>query len=850
MRDMRLWEENTGGSFSLQLAADTRLCATDFLDDQVWEITPGSSDAPALTLKTRYGGRVGLASLVPMWLMDGGSTVIYETSSYATAPRITHTAPGYARLTGAITDTLSLTAEYLVFESKAIGGRFTLANTGTTRVTLHMDLFGYAVTQRKPHPLAILTLNDGTFALSMGRYASGFEPVVAMDNATATIDRSERVSPKIGVDVTVDAGTTITIRWVHAGMTTMDASLERAQHWLKQDWDAHVEAIRKALPPLPEIVTGDPDLDHALDLSAQQLVNAFFAAGGSLARATVVASRDRDHGYSRKGDGSDYDRGWSGTTPQHAYLAAASSVTIQPDYAKAILQQFLAAQKDDGRIDFKPGPAGQRSQMMATPLLARIAWRIYEATGDEGFVKAVLPGLLKFFRRWTRPDLDSNSDGLPEWQDERQTGYVNWPTFITGESWAQGADLRYVETPGMAAHMLSEALHLRKLSEVTGDRIAVASLNERIGILLGLLDGLFHEGRYTYIDRDTRRISTAKTLLEDGRGDEPHPLAYKLDPPARVIVRVIGGTDKVPAAVLTLEGIDADGKPFNEIVETNKFRWGYGSGVYTTRKAFSQIDKLHFTGLSRVYRIEVTTVDTTRLDINALLPLMVEGLPAERVDAMVRLLTEEVHFWRPNGVTVVSAQDPAYDPSSANGGGGIWPYFVAVLAEGLVDAGHVELATQLIKRMAQAQAAALRHEGRFAEFYHSDEPRGLGEARYLSGIVPLYAVQRVIGARVLSPVKVWAGGPFHWGEPVSLYQHGVSIRRSADATDITFPSGHTATLPPDAPWQEVIDPNVTIVDTSDAGVDDVSESLAEPPTPDSDNRVIIETDEDTGPDEG
>jgi hypothetical protein len=41
---------------------------------------------------------------------------------------------------------------------------------------------------------------------------------------------------------------------------------------------------------------------------------------------------------------------------------------------------------------------------------------------------------------------------------------------------------------------------------------------------------------------------------------------------------------------------------------------------------------------------------------------------------------------------------------------------------------------------------------------------------------------------------------------VIIRQHGVTVRRSADGTQVTFPSGYEVNLPADAEWQAVVDP--------------------------------------------
>jgi hypothetical protein len=255
-----------------------------------------------------------------------------------------------------------------------------------------------------------------------------------------------------------------------------------------------------------------------------------------------------------------------------------------------------------------------------------------------------------------------------------------------------------------------------------------------------------------------------------------------------------------------LDGFDLNGKAISEQATGEQFIWAGGRGVYTSKQAFSQIDRLTFEGLSRVYRVDVHTVDTTRLDINALLPLWSASVPSEHANALITLLTDPNHFWRDSGLTMNSAQDANFDPKNANGSGGVWPYWLTLMGEALIELGHMEQATELIQRLLRVQTQILKANKRFSEFYNSDQPEGLGEPTNIAGIVPLHLLMRVLGIRVISSSKVWIGGKFTWGKPVTIQQHGVLVERQAIETEITFPSGNTVTVSGDN-WQEVIDSN-------------------------------------------
>lgn len=139
------------------------------------------------------------------------------------------------------------------------------------------------------------------------------------------------------------------------------------------------------------------------------------------------------------------------------------------------------------------------------------------------------------------------------------------------------------------------------------------------------------------------------------------------------------------------------------------------------------------------------------------------------------------------------------------GTGGVWAYWLTIIGEGLIEHGYMAEATDLVKRLLAAQIAILKEAHTFYEFYHADEPHGLGERGNAAGVVPLHLLMRVLGVRIVSSRKVWTGGPFLWGSPVTVSQHGIAVRRSAKGAQIRFPSGNTVDLPADAPFQEITD---------------------------------------------
>lgn len=797
MRNLRRWQlESTG---SVKLAADARLSQTDYTDDQVWELVLGKGESPALQLQTRYGGRAGLASLVPMWNHDGRA--IYQAQAFQKPPVLMEVAPGYIELEATLTPQLALKAEYWAMDSHSVGGQFTLANSHTAPVEIRLDIVGFVGSngkEQKPRLISIGETNETV--LSLGKIGN-LQPVVLLEGSTLEADASS-ASSKIGRVLTIEAGKKAVVRFVHAGRPTINESIALAQKWMQADWSAAFKKIEDAAAAIPDIETGDDALDRVLAFSYQELVGAFLKPTAALPNGSFVATRDSGHGFS---DGNTADRGWNGQAPTLAYLAALGIASIDPTTAQGVIRNYLAVQQPDGWIDWKPGLGGQKQGVLCLPILARLAWGIFQYTEDTEFLREVFPKLHRFFERWLQTDLDQDADGLPEWRTESQTGYVFTPTFATWQAWGQGTDIRLIEAPDLAAYLLSEARSLKEIAYYLREADAEAQLGTQIERLQTALDTLWNEGqnRYTYRDRDNHLTTAGKSIIHDARGMDELLPAEPLSSPNRLIVRVEGGVNLVPRMTLKLDGLDANGNPISETATGEQFVWATGRGVYTSQQVFSQIDRIQFEGLSRVYRVDINTVDTTRLDLHTLLPLWAGIAQPERKKALLDILVSE-RFWRPSGVSINAANDPNFDPSNAEGSGGVWLYWATLIGEALIEMGETERAAELLERILTAQTAVFLQQGSFSEFYDSDEPKGLGEPQHLSGIAPVYLFMRVMGVRIISSTKVWVGGQFVWEESVTIRQHGVTVKRSSKGTEVEFPSGNTKAVTGDD-WQEIVD---------------------------------------------
>ena len=787
--------------FEFHIAADARMSQADYGDDQAWLARLGSQDESAIAMQSQFGGRAGLASLALCWRV--GNLLIRKRQNYARPPSVTAFAPNFIQIEAGITSELELVASFIALDSHVSAGQLSLRNTGEDPLELQFELLGSASVNDRKARLNVLTMEDLSLALHLGQIGN-LNPVAVVDGASHDIYGWRIKDPKLGMPLAIVPGGETTVKFAVAGLPDMRDAYSLALNWLSRPWQPYLEQIDRAAAALPKINSGSPEWDLLLDLSYAQLLKSFMSSTAHLPHASMVANRVSNRGWSRRGDGSDHVRAWAGQDPTLAYLALPALVSVDAELAKSLIRNWLFAQEDSGHIDNQPGLGGQRQGPLMLPILARLCQQLVDLTGDRDFADEVLPGLVSFFGTWMAADADE--DGAPEWQSERQQGYIAFPTFGSRLPWAQGADIQQMETPDLLAYLISEADALVALGAICDDEAIVQVLTEQRDELEAKLEEFWTGERYSYRDRDSHLTSVGALLLDRGAGDQIHEISQELPVPARLMIRVVGGRSQVPRITLKLEGRDADGAPCHIEAPASQFQWQNRQGNYTSEAPFSYVERISVEGLSRVYKVYASAIDSSRLDINALLPLWTGRLPKERAEALVKLAMDEEHFLRPKGLTMVSASDRNYDPSNARGGGGIWLYWLTLVCQGMIKAGYREQAATVLKRVLDMQSRTLARDGKLARFYHADEAKSFGDEHHVGGIAPLSLLHDLIGIRILSAEQAWLGGDFVWQRPVSVEQHGVAVSRSEQEIRIEFPSGHSQSLPADAPWQLVTDP--------------------------------------------
>jgi len=593
------------------------------------------------------------------------------------------------------------------------------------------------------------------------------------------------------LDIDLVPGATRQFTWALASLAEPQESFDLARRTAARPWAAERTRIdMMQTRDVVEIQTSDPEWDAALAFG-QKVALGLFQKSGNLPNPSFVMARQPDHGYSRKGDGSDYQHLWNGQPPLETYYLS----TLLPgatELMQGVLKNFLSIQTDNGEIDCKPGLGGQRGKFLAAPLLASLAWQVYEQTDDKDFLAAVFPALLKFFWAWFSPAHDRDGNGLPEWDHAIQTGYEDNPLFNGWYEWAQGVAINSVQTPTLAAMLYREAACLGQMAEVLNRAQELTLIHKQAEILHHGVQACWDDARssYAYVDRDTHLSLPARVVSQ--RQVAPKFSAKKdFKEPVRLLVRIQMDSQTTTRPQVTLRG-RFKGKFQNETLDRADFRWNPGGAVATTQKIFTQINEIQVEGLSRKDRILVQTVDLSVQDHTLLIPLWA-GLPDEHQSRMIvnHSILDASRFNRPYGLPACpSVAAAAAEQVCLN----VHLPWNQLIGEGLLAYGFREQAARLVVRIMSAVIQNLKDNRAFYQYYHSESGLGIGERNALSGLAPVGLFLKTLGVEVISDKKVRVEGinPFPW--PVTIKYKALTIKRGFEQTEITFPTGQTITV--------------------------------------------------------
>jgi hypothetical protein len=786
---MRDWNLIASDPQALTLACDARSRRTDYVDDQIWELSIGGGDPPGLVVQTTYGLRARSHRIFPRFSQK--EIRLTDPKTFSKQPAVQRIYPNYIALSFAPFKNIDVIAELWVPEPKTIAGRYSITNHDIHPQTIDLEIIGQlapnAGQRLAPHELEAVSVLAGE--------SDQIRPVLFVTGGPAIGSGSY---PSLIQTIDLAPEETRLVVWSQAALSSIEESFELARRTAARRWEAELAVLDLLNTHQIEIYTGDTDWDAALMLAQKQAMTLILSATDHLPNSSFVLTRQPDLGYSLRGDGSDYNHLWNGQTALDAYFLADYLLPGAQQIAAGILENFLEIQAEDGSIDWKPGLGGQRGRIQATPLLANLAWRIYECNQDIEFLRRVFPGLLNFLKTWFSPEHDRDNDGIPEWDHPNQAGTEDHPSYARWGNWSLGIDITTAEQPSLAALLYQECQKLITMAEIIAQPEPVPTLvatAEKLRLAIEISWDP-ESASYRDVDRDTH-FSTRGEQLTQLIGPGTAVIDRSFDQPVRLLIHIDLEENTRGRPYFVIQGTSATGQPRVEQVAADKIRWHFSRGTYTGERVYQTVEQIEIMNIAETAKISISTSGYTEVDITCALPLWAEIPDPERASHLVeKNISNPARFWRPYGLPTCLATITTTDAPICQNVSMLWNSFIGA---GLIRYGYRELAADLVNRLMTTVVRSLKQDQAFRRGYHCETGHGIGEWNMLHGLAPLSLFLDTLGVRVLSAGRVSLEGqnPFPW--PVTVKYRGVTILRLQEKSTVIFPDGQIISIDDPAP---------------------------------------------------
>ena len=779
---MRDWSLAPGDPLCLTLAADARLSIPDYLNDHIWELALSGGEPPALSLRTTFGLRA--KSMRLFFRFSEGNKSISDPVAFALPPTICRFYPNFLIIEYSPLPSIDVSTEYWVPQSNAISGRVNVANRSNATRRIRLELCSLL----SPIGGQSMTATQISLVNVLAGQTGGLFPVLFMTGGPA---HGSGPYPSLFLDLDLGPGATRQLTFTQTATDELQKSFELARQTAARPWEAErarLELINKS--QTIDIRTGDKDWDAAFALSQSAAFGLFFPPNTHLPNPSLVSARGPDNGYSPKGDGTDYPASWNGQSVLEVYYLADVLPGV-PQAPKDLLMNFLAIQTADGSIDGKPGLAGQRGRYLAAPMLASLAMKLYERTGDEEYLKKVFPRLQKFFWSWFSPEYDEDRDGLPQWKHVLQTGFEDNPLFDAWHEWSLGVNISHVHSPALEAFLYNEAACLIKMAEYLEIHDALILLNEQAATLRKSIESTWQPrtGLYHYRERGTGSGLEGKVLArQQGTGALTPKLTF--EGPIRLLIEVQTQNPAVKRPEIRIHQFAT--KPAEEVITSSDYQWRNGGSVYTTKNVFSKLAKVVVRDLGAEDVVIIKTLDFTTEDHTLFAPLWAGVPDAQRAQIMIgRALLDAGRFYRPFGVPACPLLTQPEAESVAQSVHLPWNLLIC---EGLLRYGFRADAARLFVHDMTAVIQNLKQNRAFHARYHAERGTGIGERNALSGLAPVGLFLKILGVDILSATRVRIEGenPFPWD--VTIEYKGLKVVRGQKKTEVIFANGKSVTV--------------------------------------------------------
>lgn len=776
---------NSDSPLAITVAADPRINSTDYINDQIWELSINTGEPQALILQTTYGLRAFSMRLFPRFLI--GNEESTNPANFSRAPTFHKIYPNFIYLSYAPFSSIEVYGDYWVPNSQSIAGRFRIKNSGSKTQSLKFELV--ALLNPSEGGTRILpTEIEGVNVLSGS--TENLTPVTFISGGASTVNSPY---PALVHNLELSPGSTKQFTWSHSAFSTINDSFIHAREISSCNWDAEIAKVELQNSSLIEVYTGEESWDLAFQLAQKNAYGLLLSNTTHLENISYVTTRIPDNGYSFRQDGSDYAPQWGGQTLLDTYYLCNLLLPAAPELMEKIILNHVDALNEYGEIDWRPGLGGQRSNRLATPLLACIAWKVYQATENKDFLLEIYPKIIRFFFSWFSKKHDRDQDGIPEWDHPLQAGFEDHPIFARWHDWAQGLDITTVESPSLCAFLLQECQSILKIAQILNDSTYTLELETKIKSLRDAVESSWDENIFGYCYRDRDNHSSSKRIiLGELHGSGSIAINQVFTDPQRIVFRIKSSQDTTRKTQLIIHGYNATGNHRVEIIPPEGILWFPGWGTASSQQTYQVIDSIEIKGLHKSDTVWVSNAGLLYQDITNFLPLWAHIPTSDRANLLIdKNLTNPETFWKQFGISACPQNDSIGDTDICHH---VYLPWCLLIGEGLLAYNFKNQAAELVTKLMNGINLSLSKEGCFRQIINAENGRGSGDIDALWGLAPLGLFLETLGLQIYTQRKMRISGtnPFPW--PVTIKFRGMTVFRGLEKTQIIFPDGQTSLI--------------------------------------------------------
>ena len=441
------------------LAADAAEGNVEPCNDQIWHLTTEEGEPKALALSTSYGLRAYGMRVFPRFHMK--NEIVADPRSFSKYPSLQFCSSNFIEIKLSPFPTLNATLRVWVPSSQILVGQVNLTLNSDQTESVLMEWV--ALLEPFPGGTPMSPVDQRINTILAGK-TKNLEPVFMLTGMPRT---NISAYPSLTLELALRPSAQRQITWVLSSLENKDLSFYTARRFAASSLEN--EQLKLEVTQKKRCFSiGSQNSSFAAQIQASQIRmdQLLMPSFGKFRHQSIVNSRVQDNGFSQSRDGSDSGPAWGIQTSLDAFTAARALLPSSPEILKGLLQNFFDQQADNGTLEMLTSWTGKKSGKLTTPVLAGLAFEVYNYTQDKEWLGRIFPQLISGLNAWFSQLTDHDLDGFPEWQHVLQTGCKPFNDESDERMKALEILIKTAESPALAALLFKECQNLAAMAAV------------------------------------------------------------------------------------------------------------------------------------------------------------------------------------------------------------------------------------------------------------------------------------------------------------------------------------------------------------------------------------------------